>query len=270
MAGRRKTDKNRLMEGRGTGRGADYKPWLKVREVPSDGRKHRVLGWKYDRHYVFMSDLEYYYFLNLQWRDDVIDIREQYPLLPIQQTKLIADELGIRHPAIKNQKGKEIVMTTDFIITIKEGNLVRDIVRTVKYSSALNNKRTREKLAIEEEYFRREFGDEKFDWGIVTEKQIPKIRSLNISFFYHDYFWAKNMKLSDYEILNLTYLFKNKLIQNKFDIYKTIEDFAVKVGMPSIQCLNFFKYLLIHKEILADFNKRLIKDFYNLETWLPD
>lgn len=31
-------------EGRGTGRGGDYKPWLTVQDVPSSGRVHRVRG----------------------------------------------------------------------------------------------------------------------------------------------------------------------------------------------------------------------------------
>ncbi|WP_077849884.1 TnsA endonuclease N-terminal domain-containing protein [Clostridium puniceum] len=30
--------------------------------------------------------------------DDVVDIREQYPLLPIEDTLAIALELGIKHP----------------------------------------------------------------------------------------------------------------------------------------------------------------------------
>ena len=33
-------------EGRGQGRGADYKPWLTTYDVPSAGREHRVFGSK--------------------------------------------------------------------------------------------------------------------------------------------------------------------------------------------------------------------------------
>lgn len=54
----------------------------------------------------------------LEITDDVIDIREQYPLLPLKDTLEIANELGIEQP--KHPQTKEpIVMTTDFLITYK-------------------------------------------------------------------------------------------------------------------------------------------------------
>lgn len=32
-----------VKEGRGSGQGSDYKPWLTVRDVLSEGRSHRIL-----------------------------------------------------------------------------------------------------------------------------------------------------------------------------------------------------------------------------------
>lgn len=60
----RKTDEWRLKEKRGLGRGVHYVPWIKVHEVPSNGRKHRVLGIKHKRIHHFLSDLEYYFLTN--------------------------------------------------------------------------------------------------------------------------------------------------------------------------------------------------------------
>jgi len=34
----------RLIEGRGQGRGGDYKPWLRIQDVPSQGLASRVRG----------------------------------------------------------------------------------------------------------------------------------------------------------------------------------------------------------------------------------
>lgn len=31
----------------------------------------------------------------------IIDIREQFPLLPLEETIVIADELGLKHPTIR-------------------------------------------------------------------------------------------------------------------------------------------------------------------------
>lgn len=190
-----KSNQNKLKEGRGKYRGEQYIPWLKVREVPSQGRVHRIYGLKHNRVYHFMSDLEYYYALNLYWQDNVVEIREQYPLLPILLTKHIANQLNIKHPIYK---GKDIVMTTDFVITLQCNNNTKEVVRTVKYSDAIiNNKKNRrslEKLYIEKVFF--ETRDSNSDWAVVTEKEINITRAKNIDFFYQDKDWAIKKKLT--------------------------------------------------------------------------
>jgi len=49
----------RIREGRGTGRGGDYKPWLLVQDVPSQGLASRVKGVKTGRVHHLFSQLEY-------------------------------------------------------------------------------------------------------------------------------------------------------------------------------------------------------------------
>lgn len=117
-----------IKEGRGQGTGSDYLPWLRVQDVPSTGRSTRV-GWTTGRQHTFLSDLERDYFYALDFADEVTDIGEQYPLLPLDETKLIAEKLGVEHP--KDPKtGVNIVMTTDFVITYKD----KEFARTVKLS----------------------------------------------------------------------------------------------------------------------------------------
>lgn len=116
-----------IKEGRGQGAGSDYLPWLRVQDVPSTGRSTRGVGWTTLRQHTFLSDLERDYFYALDYADEVTDIREQYPLLPLEETKLIAENLGVEHP--KDPKtGVDIVMTTDFVITYKD----KEYARTVK------------------------------------------------------------------------------------------------------------------------------------------
>jgi len=62
-----------LKEGRGTGFGADYKPWLKIYDVPSLGRSHRLRGIKTGRVHHFLSDIEANLFYLLDWHDAVVD-----------------------------------------------------------------------------------------------------------------------------------------------------------------------------------------------------
>jgi hypothetical protein len=259
----RKSDKYRLLEGRGTGRSIYYKSWIKIHEFPSEGRAHRILGWKTRRVYQLLSDLELYYFLIAQWSDNVIDIREQYPLLPLEETILIAENLGIKHSCIDNQSDKNVVMTTDFIITKKQGNLVYDIARTIKPVNKLNKKRTDEKFRIEEMFWKKR----DISWGVVTDIEIPKTLAINLLWIYQDYFWAEEMGYSSSDMKILSKDFIKALIDNKKDIIKTAQFFDISNEWKSGTGLNLFGHLLLKKEILTDFNKRL--NYRNMEIWFP-
>mgnify|MGYP002623673099 FL=1 len=77
-------------------------------------------------------------------REKALDIREQFPLLSVQETLRIARNAGIRHPR-DNVSKYPYVMTTDFLVTTPEGLTARSI----KQSSELSKPRVREKLEIE-------------------------------------------------------------------------------------------------------------------------
>jgi len=98
-------------------------------------------GWKTNRVHQMLSLLELLYFYIAEWALQVVDIREQYPLLPIEETLAIARSCGIRHPI--DPKTKEpVVMTTDFVLTVRQGASDIDQPRTVKYRADLFNLRT--------------------------------------------------------------------------------------------------------------------------------
>jgi len=86
-----------IKEGRGSGIGADYNPWLNIQDVSSLGRSTRLKGIKTKRQHEFLSDLERNYFYLTEYSDFAVDIREQFPLLPLEETIVIADELGLKH-----------------------------------------------------------------------------------------------------------------------------------------------------------------------------
>lgn len=249
----RKTDKYKLKENRGTGRGLHYQPWIKPHEFSSRGRPHRVTGWKNKRMYVFLSDLEFYYFLILQWNDAVVDIREQFPLLPLEHTKAIAERLSIRHSAINRQQGEEVIMTTDFLITIKEGNTVKDIARTVKMAKDLSDRRVREKFLIEKEYWK----SKGYEWGIITELKIDKVFAMNLWFLYQDYLWDEYCPYSLKEIDDLTSEFKLFVKRSEGNALKMTSGFESLMGWEKGMGLNFLKYLIIKKKIKVDLTKRL-------------
>lgn len=170
-----RTIDHRLKEGRGQGAGSTYKPWLTIQDVPSQGLVHRVKGWTTGRVHHLFSNLERDTFYILDWSKQVRDIREQYPLLPLEETQAIADEMGVKHP--KDPRTQQaIVMTSDFVVDIEDNSHAVRHVRTVKPADQLDKARVREKLEIERRYWQ----NREVDWGIITEHEIPAIQSSNI------------------------------------------------------------------------------------------
>jgi hypothetical protein len=64
-----------IKEGRGTGIGADYQPWLKIQDVSSVGRSTRLKGIKTGRQHEFLSDLERNHFCLTEFSDSIVDRR---------------------------------------------------------------------------------------------------------------------------------------------------------------------------------------------------
>ncbi|WP_415760989.1 TnsA endonuclease N-terminal domain-containing protein [Pseudomonas sp. CP4] len=158
-----------IANGFGGGAGASYVPWLRVQDVPSIGRSHKIPGVKIDRIHHLLSDLERSYFLVCEFSEDVVDIREQYPLLPSERAQAIATSLDVRFPRYPRTT-LPYVMTTDFLLTVKDLNGdFKSVARTVKYRSDLEgkgSKRTLEKLEIEKRFWQ----SQGVDWRVVTDE----------------------------------------------------------------------------------------------------
>lgn len=107
------TERTKRAEGRGTGEKENYKPWIRCRECNSTGTCVEVSDWKHGRMMQFLSQGEYMQYLILRWNDNVIDIREQYPL-DRRETIRIADDLGVQHPSTREGR---VIMTTDLLVT---------------------------------------------------------------------------------------------------------------------------------------------------------
>lgn len=164
-----------LRDGRGSGRGADYKPWLTVRDLSSQGRSHRVFGHKSQRTHHLLSDLELAVFLLLEWGRSTVDIREQFPLR-LENTQALALDAGIDHPSIR---GVLQVMSTDFLVNTTDISLPKFALQA-KYTEALSNARTIEKLELERRYWLQKG----VPWWLITEKDIPNVVTQNISWLY--------------------------------------------------------------------------------------
>lgn len=147
-------------DGRGLGHGPTYKPWLRVQDVPSTGRVHRVPS-RFGRIVHLMSDVEYAAFLDFEGKPAVVDVREQFPL-PRAETIAIAEDLGVAHP---RNRGTIIVMTTDLVVDWRGGGLTPVAAKTV---ADLGKRRVQEKLDIEREWWTRRGRK----WALVTDREV--------------------------------------------------------------------------------------------------
>jgi len=177
---------NRVRQARGRGEGAAYKPWLLVHDVASRGRSSRILSGGRVVH--TLSDWETAAYRDFQWNPAVEDIQEQYPL-PMSETLRIAAEMKIKHPADPRSR-IPVPVTTDMVITKREGTTTVRVARAVKETSAIDlamartprervsMKRTLQKLELERRYWA-ELG---VHWDLLTDQHLSKIRKSNIEF----------------------------------------------------------------------------------------
>jgi hypothetical protein len=246
----RRSIARRLKEGRGKGRLADYKPWLHIQDVPSLGLACRAKGWKTERVHHLLSILELLYFFVLEWSSNVVDIREQYALLPLEETLAIANSCGIRHP-VDPKTRQPIVMTTDFVVTVRHGNTVIDQPRTVKYRDDLFSPRTLEKLEIERRYW--EARGKKLK--IVTECSIPRVLAQNVQWL-HPYRRFQDFTDLPDLILSLVGSIVVNTLQTRnaplSDITNSLDD---ELGVEAGTCLAITRHLIANRVLRVDMLK---------------
>ncbi|MCJ7689979.1 MAG: TnsA endonuclease N-terminal domain-containing protein [Clostridiaceae bacterium] len=244
-----------IKEGRGTGKGEKYKPWIKIQDVASLGRASRIKGIKTGRQHEFLSDMKRNYFYFLEYSDKVQDIREQFPLLPIEETMIIAKELGIEHP--KNpESGEFIVMTTDFLVSVNYNDKLYEVARTIKSKDALMDKRILEKFEIEKQYWEKKG----INWGIVTDEEIDKSIANNISIV-HGYKEIGTIdSFSDIaasELKDLVFEFIKRIIDNPKTMRTICNEFDSDMCLEKGSSLCIFKYVVINKIIQIDITQKI-------------
>ena len=161
----------------GRGEGADYKPWVTVRDVKDKNAFRKLVeGIKTNRQHHFLSSIEAQLFYLLEFRDDVVDIREQFPLIPLEVSQKIASVLGIKHPKVPIT-GIPNIMTTDILITIENKNNISYHAFCIKPKEKLNNLRVLEKIEIERVWWELL----NIPFSIFTGNKVTEIQSANIA-----------------------------------------------------------------------------------------
>lgn len=233
-----------LKEGRGKGEGPEYLPWIKIYDFSSKGTISRVLGWKSKRVHHFMSNNELMFFYQLEWSDNVLDIREQFPLSDLSETTSIARNIGVKHP-VDHESGYPYVLTTDFLITTKKAVYAR----TVKTSKELQNKRVIEKLEVERRYWQ----NKGVDWKIVTEAEIRWQRARNVEWIHNSLKLFNDSELVKYALNDIADFYG----ETKESVCSICTEIDGYYNFVAGTALSLFKYLVANKKIQINMDERI-------------
>ncbi len=256
---KRKTDwdENKLnkwiQEGGGQGEGKEYKPWLTVQDFPSKGRVSRIFGWKTKRTHHFFTDTETRYFYLCEWEDDVLDIREHYPLFNCEEA--IQNKAGLNFDLFKDKDtGTPYILSTSFLITLKKPNgKITYLARSLKADYELERKTALERLEIERRYWQ----SQNIDWGIVTQKEIPVVKAKNIEWIHSSLYPADERGFTDEEADYYCNAFVEKLAGSNTSIRDFTTQFDRLFNLDTGSGVYIFKRLIALKRIMVDMNKKI-------------
>jgi hypothetical protein len=241
-----------------------YIPWLTTKDVPAGGRKHLILGNKVDREHHLFSDLERDIFYIFDFSSNITDIREQFPLNR-EDTLRISYDLGITHPKDPNTQ-VDIVMTTDFVLTLEDCGEIITIARTAKYFKDLADSSVLEKLEIERRYW----AERNINWDIITERQINRTLVSNIDKVRSAYHIDRTDLFRDMSEISLERI-KNELkslLIGSTRIREVCNFFDDKHGLEPGSALRLAKYLIATKHICFDIRNQKLEFDKTLEIYI--
>ena len=195
-----------IANGFGGGAGASYVPWLRVQDVPSIGRSHKIQGVKIDRIHHLLSDLERSYFLVCEFSEDVVE-----------GSKRTLEKLEIEKRFWQSQGVDWKIVTDEFFTR----DLIKNLGLIRKYSKL---PRDLMKVSLHSNFIDCLANSREYPWTLAT--CLRKIASLlSISYidaqaiFFH-LVWNKGLKIDLVSSpLHLTGLVPDfEVIQNSIDI----------------------------------------------------
>lgn len=242
-----------IKEGRGQGELKEYKPWLTIQDFPSRGRVTRLLGWTTKRMHSFFSDLETKCFYLFDWNQRIVDIKEQYPLLLMED--VIKDKKGINFNMFKDKEtGCQYVLTTTFLLTVKDKNGANKLVaRSVKSASELGRRTTMEKLEIERRYWM----EKGIEWKVITQKDINMEKVKNIQWLHSSLHSYQDFDLSQKEMVALCSEFLESAGSSSKAVRVFSKDFDIVNSLRLGTGLFLLKYMIATRIIEINIDKAI-------------
>lgn len=238
-----------LREGIGVGSAEFYQPWLRPQDFTrSKGIRSAIKGLKTSRQHNMLSGIETDFFYLAEFNDAVIDIREQFPLLPLALTKNIARILNVSHPALRRKSGDTesptiaAVMTTDFVLTLRNPDgSIKYQAYSVKPDEKIS-KRNAEKQEIERLFW--EGINVRFQ--VYTGNETTRIKSKNICWITSPF---RNNGLPDIE---LDYGLQGLFPPGKYALNHMVRKIALAANIEDDAALETLKFMIATKCIVVD------------------
>lgn len=226
----------------GLGEGRSYKPWLRVQDVNSKGVRSPILGLKTKRTHHLLSSIESEFFFLAEHCDSVIDIREQFPLLPLNLSLRIASALDIKHPTHPITKAP-IIITTDFVLTRKQTSGLSYEAASIKPAESAASFQDMAKVEIERVWWEL-LG---IRLSLFTGNSVTNAQSRNIS-------WATSPLRDKTYVANLEDLerAKESLTSGQYFKQDLCTQISYKTGKDHIDSLNLLRTLIATKAIIID------------------
>lgn len=238
----------KLQNGYGTGIGQYYKPWIAESELPDHGVTSKPFGLKTNRIHLCLSNHESNFLYIAEFDSEVVDIREQFPLFPLELSMRASEELGIKYP-INPKTQLPIIITTDFLLTCNSGNGYYYEAYSVKPEDGLRTTRDFEKQEIERAWWE-SLG---IKWQIYIDTEVQKVVAENIKWISQP---ARNNVVFRAEVLTKAL----DLIEiGKSDISIIVRRLVKELNLGELEASSLFKTLIWEKFIEVDLTVQIEK-----------
>lgn len=237
-------------EGRGLGEGKDYLPWLTIQDCPSDNRATRCKGWKTGRNHELMNDPQTRFLFAGDWADDVIDIREHFPL-DREITSEIAQKKGYK---FLTQSGTPAVITTDFLITCYRDNQKIYIPHAIIQKRKIEQPKIISKLEIEQEYWK--LKNSKL--VVVTEDELLKPFVSNLEWVHEHYYLEDLSDLKKDELEELIIVLLERIERSEQNLQRITNNLDKELNVIEGTFLYLVRHLIARKIIKLDMTQQRI------------
>jgi hypothetical protein len=194
-----------------------------------------------------MSRLEKAY-LYLKRRDpEAVQLREQVPCFPIEETDGIARSLGIR--PLRTPHGKPYMVTTDLLLRMRNGAEQAHFVRPLEL---LKIRREWEKMQVEKEYWTRRG----LVFQVVTEAQVPEAIMVNLEILQDNQFPPEGFQTERHQAAGLAHL--RVALDGGSDMPLTLvcRNLDIQAGMRTGTYIALIKHLLFRRTLTTNLYTR--------------